>query len=343
MTSPQRTTKAPPFSQEKPALWFAELEALLRNFCIITETDKYYARIPLLDTKVASEIEDLIISVPTGTPYQKIKDTLISCISKSRTANLLRLHDAESIGDRTPSQHLRHLKGLVPDIDEKVLKTSWFSHLPELTRACLVVQDESPVVDLAKLADRLHEVYSTGTVAAVSIAGGAEVAQLSAQIAQLTAEVAVLKAQHSPHSSRGRSKSRSYSRSRSNTDNSPKLCFYHQRFSDRVRNCEPGSQTFQRLIDEVTRDLLFVFPYIDGILGASETPEQHLGHLQVLFQRLQDFGLVINVTKSVLCKPEVIFLGHAINAQGIRPSQKRVRDLLEFPKPNTERQRSYAL
>lgn len=58
-----------------------------------------------------------------------------------------------------------------------------------------------------------------------------------------------------------------------------------------------AAQTFQRLIDEVTQDLPFLFAYIDDILVTSETSEQHIEHLRILFQRLDDYGLVINASK----------------------------------------------
>ena len=40
-----------------------------------------------------------------------------------------------------------------------------------------------------------------------------------------------------------------------------------------------AAQTFQRFIDEVTRGFTFVYAYIDCLLIASDTPEEHAEHL----------------------------------------------------------------
>ena len=42
----------------------------------------------------------------------------------------------------------------------------------------------------------------------------------------------------------------------------------------------------------VCRDLDFVFIYLDGVLIASSSLDEHLQHLRMLFQRLSDHGLV---------------------------------------------------
>ena len=47
-------------------------------------------------------------------------------------------------------------------------------------------------------------------------------------------------------------------------------------------------------MDEVTRGLPFVFTYIDDLLIASETPEEHEHHLRTLFTRLSEYGVIIN-------------------------------------------------
>ena len=78
-------------------------------------------------------------------------------------------------------------------------------------------------------------------------------------------------------------------------------------------------QTFQRFIDDVCRDLDFVFVYLDDILIASSSLTEHLQHLRTLFEPLSSHGLVINPTKCEFGKPEVNFLSHTIKAYGIRP------------------------
>lgn len=56
-------------------------------------------------------------------------------------------------------------------------------------------------------------------------------------------------------------------------------------------------QTFQRFINEVLHGLDFCYAYIDDIIIASTTPEEHREYLQQLFIRLNAYGIRINPTK----------------------------------------------
>lgn len=56
-----------------------------------------------------------------------------------------------------------------------------------------------------------------------------------------------------------------------------------------------AAQTFQRFMDEVLRGLDFCYDYIDDLLIASRGPTEHLAHLQLVFERLSQHGIVINV------------------------------------------------
>ena len=58
-------------------------------------------------------------------------------------------------------------------------------------------------------------------------------------------------------------------------------------------------QTFQRMIDQVLLDLPFVFTYLDDILGASSSPENHMHHLKEVFKRLSENSLIISLEECV--------------------------------------------
>ena len=97
-------------------------------------------------------------------------------------------------------------------------------------------------------------------------------------------------------------------------------------------------QTFQRFIDSVTRDLDFVFVYIDDILVASKSDTEHKQHLETLFRRLSEYGLTINEAKCQFAQPQLKFLGHLVNQDGIAPLPDKVKSINEFPKPTTKKQ-----
>ena len=96
-----------------------------------------------------------------------------------------------------------------------------------------------------------------------------------------------------------------------------------------------AAQAFQRMMDRVTQGLKNIFVYLDDILIASDSPEQHYTDLRTLFQRLQHHGLVINRNKCVFGTKEIAFLGHQVSAAGIVPSQEKVRAIRDFPKPSS--------
>lgn len=96
-----------------------------------------------------------------------------------------------------------------------------------------------------------------------------------------------------------------------------------------------AAQTFQRLIHNVLRGLDFVFPYIDDIIVASRTPEEHRDHLRQLFNRLTQHGLTINLAKCEFAQIEISFLGHRVTAEGIRPLEDKVEAIRQYPKPTT--------
>ena len=70
------------------------------------------------------------------------------------------------------------------------------------------------------------------------------------------------------------------------------------------------AQAFQRMMDVVCKDLSFAFVYLDDILIATSSPEEHCEHLRTLFQRLSGNGLLLNPAKCEFGKEEIHFLGY---------------------------------
>ncbi|BHF81697.1 hypothetical protein SprV_0802483000 [Sparganum proliferum] len=80
-----------------------------------------------------------------------------------------------------------------------------------------------------------------------------------------------------------------------------------------------ASQTFQRFVDKLFRALPFVYAYIDDLLVASSTAEEHMEHQATVFDRLQQFGVVLNPSN-------------------IRPLPSKVAAIRDFPPPTLKRQ-----
>lgn len=99
-----------------------------------------------------------------------------------------------------------------------------------------------------------------------------------------------------------------------------------------------ATQTFQRFMDMVLRDLDFDFCYVDDILVFSESHDQHQQHLQIVFDKLRQYGLTINSSKCQFGQSELTFLGYHVSEAGYKPPQYRVDTIVNYPKPQTIKQ-----
>ena len=96
-----------------------------------------------------------------------------------------------------------------------------------------------------------------------------------------------------------------------------------------------AGQSFLRYIYRALGDLDYVFAYIDDILIASSTLKEHESHLKIVFQRLKDYSLRININKCGFGKPQLEFLGYLINHESCCPTPDKVRAMSNFKKPKT--------
>ena len=98
-----------------------------------------------------------------------------------------------------------------------------------------------------------------------------------------------------------------------------------------------AAQTFQRFMDSVLRGLDFCYCYIDNLLIASRNQEEHLKHLHLVFERLSQQDITINVQKSEFGASILKFLGHIVSKDGILPLPEKVDAITNFPTPTTQR------
>ena len=254
---PRVAVRLPPFWPERPAVWFAQAEAQFTLAGISSERIKFCHVISQLDHRFAIEVEDIITSPPERGPYTLLRTELVRRLSSSPEQRIRQLLTVEEIGDRKPSQFLRYLKSLAPDVSENIIRSVWTSRLPRNVQSFLAGQNENNLEAAALCADRISEVEVQPAVASVDEptdigALQKEIAELSRQVAALSTEQGRLRPRFresdnvprdrgfSPRGSRPAFHSRrpgSISPSRGNTTSS--FCYYHRRFGARARNCTP--------------------------------------------------------------------------------------------------------
>ena len=99
-----------------------------------------------------------------------------------------------------------------------------------------------------------------------------------------------------------------------------------------------SAQTFQRYISDVIGDVPNTYVYLDDILIFSKNEEDHLKTLELLFTKLSKAGLAINLSKCEFGRERLDYLGYTVDSTGIKPIQKKVAGIVNFPEPVKQKQ-----
>ena len=94
--------------------------------------------------------------------------------------------------------------------------------------------------------------------------------------------------------------------------------------------------SFQMIMSQVLRGInwKFVLAYVDDIIVFSKNFDQHLCHLNQLFNRLKDANLTLKPTKCKFAAKQVKFLGHIVSKAGIQVDPEKTKVVQSFPIPN---------
>ncbi|XP_038145914.1 uncharacterized protein LOC119786541 [Cyprinodon tularosa] len=93
--------------------------------------------------------------------------------------------------------------------------------------------------------------------------------------------------------------------------------------------------TFQRAMEFVLRGLQWetLLIYLDDVIVVGNGVDQSLDRLEQVFQRFQSHGLKLKPSKCHLVQEEVLFLGHIVSGEGIRPNPAPVKDVQVWKSP----------
>ena len=91
---------------------------------------------------------------------------------------------------------------------------------------------------------------------------------------------------------------------------------------------------FQELMSIVLNGCnAFEIAYLDDILIFIETFEEHMLHLNTIFERLYEHRLKLKLKKCSFLQHQVNYLGFVIDQDGIKPDQKKVEAIRALPVP----------
>jgi len=81
----------------------------------------------------------------------------------------------------------------------------------------------------------------------------------------------------------------------------------------------------------------FCYTYIDDVLIASKTSDNHKVHLRLVFECFTSCGILINPAKCVLGVSNLRFLGHYVTSDGVSPLSEQVQVIQDFLRPTSLR------
>ena len=91
---------------------------------------------------------------------------------------------------------------------------------------------------------------------------------------------------------------------------------------------------FQRTMESLMQGLPHVVVYIDDILVTGATQEEHLRTLEEVLHRLEKAGARLKREKCQFMLPMVEYLGHRISADGLQPTDSKIKALKDAPIPS---------
>ena len=96
--------------------------------------------------------------------------------------------------------------------------------------------------------------------------------------------------------------------------------------------------TFQRLMDGLLNGLHdFTVAYLDDIIIHSDTWENHLNHMEIVFDKLREAELKLKERKCTFGSGSYIYLGHVVGNGLVQPMECKVEAVKTFKQPKTKK------
>ena len=98
--------------------------------------------------------------------------------------------------------------------------------------------------------------------------------------------------------------------------------------------------TYQRAMVTLFHDLIHkeIEVYVDDMIAKSDTEEEHLVHLEKLFERMRQFLLRLNPNMCTFGVRSDKLLGFIVNEKGVEVDPTKVKAIQEMPEPRTEKE-----
>ena len=101
-----------------------------------------------------------------------------------------------------------------------------------------------------------------------------------------------------------------------------------------------GPPVFQRNMEVLLSGLTWLccLVYVDDIVVYSETFEQHIKDLQLVFDRIKKADMFLKLSKCKFVRQELPFLGHIVSKDGVKPDASKISAVANWPVPTKVKQ-----
>ena len=234
----------PAFDKHNINMRFVQLEAIFVTRKITSQATKFATLVPALPPSIVEEVADILESVPEHEPYTHLKEVILKHTGRSDEETLRGLFRNVTMGDRTSSQLLRHMKTTLGQhkMAEPILRGLWMEKLPSIITQILASMVGH--LSLNQQADSADKIFSDGKniINQVHTPTGREeswmkaIAALQKQIEQLQLTMRSRPRSTSPFQGNNKSRPRSSSRKRHEDRD---ICNFHKKFGSRASKCQP--------------------------------------------------------------------------------------------------------
>ncbi|GBG71146.1 hypothetical protein CBR_g8448 [Chara braunii] len=96
-------------------------------------------------------------------------------------------------------------------------------------------------------------------------------------------------------------------------------------------------RTFQHAMNQIFHDHLdkLVVIYLNDILIFSKSAKEHAQHVEKVLSLLRQQKYKVNLEKCEFGRTKILYLGHEVSAEGIRPEDAKVASIRDWPRPHT--------
>ena len=252
-----KSITAPRFNSADIVTWFTLLDWCFRTNKITSSEEKFCIATNALDDHAYWDFKDVIADVPAAEPYEYFKAQALKRKGTSNDERIRKLLQREEIGDRKPSEYLRHLRNVAGTTgSDELIRTLWMDGLPVSVQAVVAgCRKEATFEELSDIADRVNGVIQPkpaprGRVEPIGSPWQDQITNLNYQMAIMQDQMRDLQVSAVDRTERrdeanfgrvqrGRRYDRSNSRNRRRSaSRNHYICFYHARFGPNAKKCE---------------------------------------------------------------------------------------------------------